>query len=165
MLECHDRSDEVILSPSDRYMQMPWKAPSHKPVDILGWTLICESFIPPHNSSTPALILQIDMVVMRKSFFPRLIDTCRRCERPRPISQWTFWGVLWTMHVNSELCMLACYRCLFFFYSCVLIIGMNCDNPNFKEYTYGFWKIHLKRWSHSFPVWSIHADNVKGPVL
>jgi hypothetical protein len=27
-------------------------------------------------------------------FFPRLIDICRRTERPRPISQWTFWGKL-----------------------------------------------------------------------
>jgi len=27
------------------------------------------------------------------SFFPRLIDTCRRIERPRPISQWTRVGV------------------------------------------------------------------------
>jgi hypothetical protein len=27
---------EVILSPSDRYMQMQRKAQSHKPVDILG---------------------------------------------------------------------------------------------------------------------------------
>ena len=28
-----------------------------------------------------------------KLFFPRLIDKCRRRERPRPISQWTFHGV------------------------------------------------------------------------
>jgi hypothetical protein len=27
-----------------------------------------------------------------QSFFPRLIDTCRRKERPRPVSQWTIWG-------------------------------------------------------------------------
>jgi hypothetical protein len=31
-----NRSDEVILSPSDRQMQTTRKAPSHKPVDILG---------------------------------------------------------------------------------------------------------------------------------
>ena len=34
-----------------------------------------------------------DYIEVTYSFFPRLIDTCRRLERPRPMSQWTFFGV------------------------------------------------------------------------
>ena len=43
-----------------------------------------------------------------KLFFPRLIDTCRGYERPRPTSQWTLWGKLWSVRQGyASLCVLS----------------------------------------------------------
>jgi hypothetical protein len=45
---------------------------------------LCLSFLPPQTLYTELM----------KSFFPRLIDRCRRLEGPGPVSQWTFSGKL-----------------------------------------------------------------------
>ena len=98
------RSDEVIILPSDWYMKMLWKSPSHKPVDIIGvksdlWLLYigflwkCNFLVLFHS------YLQLgqhvvtkptwSMLDVMKSLFLRLIDTCRFCEKTRPRFQWT----------------------------------------------------------------------------